>query len=80
MVSQRSDIVYLQTTKPCIRKHLITKADRSLVNCLCECVDNILRGTDEKVGLSQKEESDLTERWIFGIPTSTDCICNCNFG
>ena len=40
MVSQSlqkhgSDIVYLQKTK-----HLITKADRSLVDCLCECVDN----------------------------------------
>ena len=49
MVSQRlkkhaSDIVYLQKTKPCIRKHLITKADRSIVDCLCECADNILRG------------------------------------
>jgi hypothetical protein len=49
MVSQRlkrhaSDIVYLQKTKPCIRKHLITKADGSLVDCLCECADNILRG------------------------------------
>ena len=49
MVSQSlqkhgSDIVYLQKTKPCIRKHLITKADRSLVDCLCECADNILRG------------------------------------
>jgi hypothetical protein len=49
MVSRRlkkhaSDIVYLQKTKPCIRKHLITKADRSLVDCLCECADNISRG------------------------------------
>jgi hypothetical protein len=49
MVSQRlkkhgSDIVYLQKTKPCIRKHLIAKADRSLYDCLCECADNILRG------------------------------------
>jgi hypothetical protein len=34
------------------------------------------KSTDEKVGLSQKEESDLTERWIFGIPTSTDCLCS----
>ena len=47
MVSQRlkmhgSDILYLQTTKPCIRKHIITKADGSLVDCLCECADNIL--------------------------------------
>ena len=38
MVSQRlkrhgSDIVYLQKTKLCIRKHLITKTDRSLVDC-----------------------------------------------
>ena len=45
MVSQSlqkhgSDIVYLQKTKPCIRKHLITKADRSLVDSLCECADN----------------------------------------
>jgi hypothetical protein len=49
MVSQRlkrhdSNIVYLQKTKPCIRRHLITKADRSLVDCLCECAENIIRG------------------------------------
>ena len=31
-------------TKPCISKHLKTKSDRSLVDCLCECTDNILRG------------------------------------
>ena len=48
MVSRRfkmhdSDILYLQKTKPCIRKHIITKADGSLVDCLCECADNILR-------------------------------------
>jgi hypothetical protein len=36
--------IYLQKTKPCIRKHLITKADRSIVDCLCECAENILRG------------------------------------
>ena len=29
-----------------------------------------------KKSVSQKEESDLTERWIFGIPTSTDCLCS----
>ena len=85
-----SDIVYLQKTKPCIRKHLITKTVRSLVDCLCECADNILRGNvpltklqKEKlkrnkaglralpkklVSLSKKEESDLTERWIFWDP------------
>jgi hypothetical protein len=49
MVSQRlkmhgNDILYLQKTKPCIRKHILTKADGSLVDCLCECADNILRG------------------------------------
>jgi hypothetical protein len=97
MVSQSlqkhgSDIVYLQKTKLCIRKHLITKADRSLVDSLCECADNISRGNvpltklqketlkRNKAGLraltKKKEESDLTERWIFGIPTSTDCICS----
>ena len=93
MVSQRykkhgSDIVYLQKTKPCIRKHLISKANRSLVDCLCECADIILRGNvpltklqkaklkRNKAGLraltkksvSQKEESDLTERWNFWDP------------
>ena len=50
MVSQRlkkhdNELVYLQKTRSCIRNHLITKADRSLVDCLCECADNILRGT-----------------------------------
>ena len=35
-----------------------------------------MRALTKKFGLSQKEESDLTERWIFGIPTSTDCICS----
>jgi exonuclease III len=49
MVSQRlknhaSDIVYLQETKLCIREHLITKADRSLVDYLYECAGNIFRG------------------------------------
>jgi hypothetical protein len=39
-------------------------------------VEDTIESTDEKVGLSQKEESDLTERWIFGIPTSTDCFCS----
>jgi hypothetical protein len=49
MVSQRlkkhaNELVYLQKARPCIRNHLITKADRSLVDCLCECADNILKG------------------------------------
>jgi hypothetical protein len=50
-----SDIVYLQKTKPCIRKYLITKADRSLVDCLCECADNSLRGNVQLTKL-QKEK------------------------
>jgi hypothetical protein len=49
MVSQRlkkhaNELEYLQKARPCIRNHLITKADRSLVDCLCECANNILRG------------------------------------
>jgi hypothetical protein len=61
MVSQRlqkhgSDIVYLKKTTACIRKHLITKADRSLVDCLCECADNILRG---KVPLTKLQKENL---------------------
>jgi hypothetical protein len=39
-----NELVYLQKARPCIRKHLITNADRSLVDCLCERADNILRG------------------------------------
>ena len=39
-----SDILYLQKAKPCMRKVLIDKADRSLVECLCEIADNVLRG------------------------------------
>ena len=61
MVSQRlkmhgSDILYLQKTKPCIRKHIITKADGSLVDCLCECADNILRGN---VSLTKPQKEKL---------------------
>ena len=49
MVSARlrkhaNDLLYLQKARPCIRKHLIEKADRSLIECLCECADNILKG------------------------------------
>ena len=49
MVSQRlkkhaNELVYLQKARPCFRNHRITKADRSLVDCLCECANNILRG------------------------------------
>jgi hypothetical protein len=48
MVSQRlkkqaNELVYLQKARPCIRNHFITKADRSLVDCLCECADNVKR-------------------------------------
>ncbi len=60
MVSQRlkkhaKELVYLQKARPCIRNHLITKADRSLVDCLCECADNILRGNAPLTKL-QKEK------------------------
>ena len=46
MVSPRlrkhaSEIVYLQKARPCVSKHIIDKADRSLIECLC---DNILKG------------------------------------
>ena len=60
MFSQRlkkhtSDIVYLKKTKQCICEHLIAKAYRSLVDCLCECADNILRGNVQLTKL-QKEK------------------------
>jgi hypothetical protein len=63
MVSQRlkkhaSDIVYMYLLKarPCIRNHVIAKADRSLVDCLCECTDNILRGN---VPLTKQQKEKL---------------------
>ena len=37
-------LVYSHKAIPYIHNHIITKADRSLVDCLCECADNILRG------------------------------------
>ena len=49
MVSTRlkkhaNDLLYLQKARPCISKQIIAKADRSLIECLCECADNILKG------------------------------------
>jgi hypothetical protein len=76
MVSQRlkkhdSDIVYLQKTKSYIRKHLITKAYRSLVDCLCGCADNILRGNvpltklqKEKLNRNKAELRALTKKSV----------------
>jgi hypothetical protein len=60
MVSQRlkkhaNELVYLQKARPCIRNNLITKADRSLVDCLCECANNSLRGSVSLTKL-QKEK------------------------
>jgi hypothetical protein len=60
MVSQRlkkhaNELVYILNARPCIRNHLITKADRSLLDCLCECVDNILRSNVSLTKL-QKEK------------------------
>lgn len=59
--------MYLQKTKPCIRKHLITKADRSLVDCLCECADNILR---DNVPLTNLQKENL-KRNKAGLRTLT---------
>lgn len=44
MRKHANDLLYLQKAKPCISKQIIAKADRSLVECLCECADNILKG------------------------------------
>ena len=79
MVSQRlkkhaNELVYLQKARPCIRNHLITKADRSLVDCLCECADNILRGNvpltklqKEKLKRNKAEKVGLSQGWeTFG--------------
>jgi hypothetical protein len=61
MVSPRlrkhaNDLLYLQKVKPCISKQIISKADRSLVECLRECADNILRGN---VQLTQAQKTKL---------------------
>jgi hypothetical protein len=71
MICQRlkkhaSDIVYLQKARPCIRKHLFTKADRSLVNCLCECADNIFRGNVPLTKL-QKEKLKRNKAGLRGL-------------
>ena len=81
MVSQRlkkhaNELVYLQKARPCIRNHLITKADRSLVDCLCECANNILRGNvpltklqNENLNRNKTGLRTLTKKWfslIFG--------------
>ena len=57
----------MQKTKPCIRKHLIAKADRSLVDCLCECADNMLRGN---VPLTKPQKEKL-KRNKAGLRTLT---------
>jgi hypothetical protein len=76
MVSQRlkkhaNELVYLQKARPCIRNHLITKPDRSLVDCLCECADNILKGNvpltklqKEKLKRNKAELRVLTKKLI----------------
>lgn len=61
MVSSRlrkhaADIAYLNRAKPCVRKHLIQKADRSLVECFCEIADNILKGN---LPLTSKQKTTL---------------------
>lgn len=58
MVSARlrqhaNDLVYLQKARPCIQKHLIEKANRDLIECLCECADNILKGNVELTRLQK---------------------------
>ena len=30
--------------KPAARKAILEHADRELINCICECIDNILKG------------------------------------
>ena len=76
MVSQRlkkhtSEIVYLKKTKQCIREHLIAKADSSLVDCLCECADKMLRGNvtltklqKEKLKRNKAELRALTKKSV----------------
>ena len=61
MVSQRikkhaTDLAYLQKAKPCVRKLLIEKADRGLVECFCEIADNILKGN---LPLTPKQKTTL---------------------
>jgi hypothetical protein len=48
--------VLIRTPKIHLSVRLITKADRSLVDCLCECADNILR---ENVPLTKLQREKL---------------------
>ena len=65
-----SDILYLQKTKPCIRNHIITKAAGSLVDCLCECADTILRGNVPLTKL-QKEKFKRNKAELRALTKST---------
>ena len=39
-----NELVYLQKARPYNRNHIIDKADHSLIECLCKCAYNILKG------------------------------------
>jgi len=61
MVSPRlkkhaNELVYLHKARPCIRNHIIVKADHSLIERLCECAYNILKGN---VPLTRKQKDQL---------------------
>jgi hypothetical protein len=78
MVSQRlnkhaSNIVYLQKTKPCIRKHLITKADRSLQDIKLGGGAHFKKlrraeGGAKIVGVFRAKNHDFTQKKIIFIP------------
>ena len=41
--------------KPSARKAILKQADGELINCICECVDNILKG-NIKISKAQKKK------------------------
>jgi hypothetical protein len=81
MVSQRlkkhvNDLVYLQKARPCIRNHLTNKADRSLLDCLCECADNNLRGNVPLTKL-QKEKLKRNKAGLGALTKNSSSYPRC---
>ena len=60
-----STLLMLQNAKPKVKRMVIHKADKKLMNCLCECRRNILKGT---VPISKAQLRDLKDmKNIFDV-------------
>lgn len=51
-------LVALQTLKPKYQKALLKSCDEDEINCICECIHNVLQG---KVPLKEKDKKSLKQ-------------------